>query len=127
PCPPCRGRGRYDRARTTRRGRSRYRPSRAPRRPGMPRRASLRRRAGWSDGPPSGRSSGERSSCAAFALGPQHDLDAAVLLVPEDVVHRRTVLERRGMGDHERGVDLAILDAAEEIVAPAMDMRLAHA
>ena len=34
---------------------------------------------------------------------------------------------RHGMGDDERRIDLAFFDAAEQIVGPAIDMRLAHA
>src|SRR5947209_107441 len=61
------------------------------------------------------------------ALRPQDDLDAAVLLVAEHLVHLRPVLERNGVGDDEGRIDLTFFDAAQEIVGPAVDVSLAHA
>src|SRR3954471_4711913 len=57
----------------------------------------------------------------------EHDFDAAVLLVAERLVHRRPLLQPDPMGDDEGGVDLAFLDAVQEIVGPAIDMGLAGA
>src|SRR5918993_2673594 len=59
--------------------------------------------------------------------GLQDDLDAAVLLVAEHLVHLGPLLELGGMGDHEGRVDLAFLDAAQQVVGPAVDVGLAHA
>src|SRR5919112_459631 len=57
----------------------------------------------------------------------ENDLDAAVLLVTEHLVHLRTLLHRHRMRDDEGGVDLPFLDAAQEVVGPAVHVRLAHA
>src|SRR3954447_2882231 len=57
----------------------------------------------------------------------QDDLDAAVLLVAEDLVHFRPVLEGGGMRDDEGGIDLSLFDAAKQIVRPAIHMGLAAA
>src|SRR5688572_29805611 len=57
----------------------------------------------------------------------EHHLHATVLLVAERPVHLRAVLERRRMRDDERWVDLLLLDAAQEVVGPAIDVRLAGA
>src|SRR3954451_24037765 len=54
----------------------------------------------------------------------QHDLDAAVLLVAERLVHRRPLLERNLVGDDEGRVDLSLLDPAQQVIAPAADVRL---
>src|SRR5581483_12412631 len=43
------------------------------------------------------------------------DLDAAVALVAEGLVHGRRVLERDAMRDHERRIDLAVVDATQQI------------
>src|ERR1700758_1721779 len=60
-------------------------------------------------------------------VGLEHDLDAAVRLVAERLVHLGPVLERGLVRDHEGGVDLALLDAAQQVVGPAVDVRLAGA
>src|SRR3954469_1778758 len=43
----------------------------------------------------------------ASRLGLQHDLDAAVLLVAEDLVHLRPLFEADGMGNDKGGIDVA--------------------
>src|SRR4051812_27643083 len=55
------------------------------------------------------------------------DLDAAVFLVAERLVHARDLVERHAMGDDERRVDLVLLDAAQEVVRPAVHVGLAGA
>src|SRR4051812_33701227 len=62
-------------------------------------------------------SPGDRVTLVSFAttfmtvfLRLQYDLDAAVLLVAEHLVHFGSLLEPDGMGDDEGGVDLAIFD-----------------
>src|SRR5215211_3583637 len=59
--------------------------------------------------------------------GLEHHLDAAVLLVAEGLVHLRPLLDRNRVGDDEGRVDLALADAAQEIVGPAVHVGLAHA
>ena len=49
------------------------------------------------------------------------------MLVAEGLVHLRSLFEADGVGDDEAGVDLAFLDALEQIVRPAVDVGLAHA
>src|SRR5688500_2139687 len=79
--------------------------------------AACSRRARWRFGLPWSRRS---------RLGVQHPLDAAVLLVAKGLVHRGTAIERDSLRDDEGRVDLALLDAAQEVVGPAAHMRLAH-
>ncbi len=43
----------------------------------------------------------------------EDNLDAAVFLVAECLVHARTVFQRDGMRDHKRGIDLALLDSKQ--------------
>ena len=52
------------------------------------------------------------------------DLDAAVLLVAERLVHLRSLVELDPVGDDEGGVDLPLLDALEQVVGPAVDVGL---
>src|SRR5215210_3546202 len=54
----------------------------------------------------------------------KHHLDAAVLLVPEYLVHLRSRLKANGMSDDKRWIDLALLDPAQQIIGPAVDMCL---
>src|SRR4051812_20313654 len=63
----------------------------------------------------------------ASSIWLHHDFHAAVLLVAEGPVHLRAVFERAGVRDHERWIDLALLDAAQQVVGPAVDVRLSHA
>ena len=49
-----------------------------------------------------------------MASGLKHDLDAAFLLVSEHLVGRGRIRELDVMGDDERGIDLAVLDALED-------------
>src|SRR5215212_7330570 len=57
----------------------------------------------------------------------QHDFDAAILFVAERLVHAGTVFEPLAVGYHKRRIDLAFLDATEEVVGPAIDVSLAGA
>src|SRR5256885_5358399 len=57
----------------------------------------------------------------------QNDLDAAVLLVAEHLVHFGSVLEPHRVSDDEGGVDLFLLNAAKEVVGPAVDVGLTGA
>jgi hypothetical protein len=50
----------------------------------------------------------------ASSTRPQHDLDHAVLLVPELLVHRRRVFEAGGVRDDEAWIDLAVFDQLRE-------------
>src|SRR3954451_2296442 len=59
--------------------------------------------------------------------GLQHDLDTAIPLVAKHLVHLWPLLQRGRMSDHERRIDLAVLDATEQIVGPAVDVSLSRA
>src|SRR5690606_28434856 len=59
--------------------------------------------------------------------GFENYLDATVMLVAEGLVHLRPLLEADAVGDDEARVDLAFLDALEQVVGPAVDVGLAHA
>src|ERR1700759_3040521 len=63
---------------------------------------------------------------ASIRSGLQDDFDATILLVPEHLVHLWSLLERCGVGDDEGRIDLSLFDAAQQVVGPAIDMRLAH-
>src|SRR3954470_17021848 len=69
----------------------------------------------------------KRTPASPGALWSRSDrhLDAAALLVAEGLVHLWAVLKADRMGDYERGVDLAFLNAAQEVVGPAVHVRLA--
>src|SRR4051794_17986133 len=54
----------------------------------------------------------------------QHHLDAVVLLVPEDLVHRRRVIEFHAVGDDEAGVDFSLLNPLEERLHIPLDVAL---
>src|SRR5690606_24234598 len=56
----------------------------------------------------------------------QDDLDTAVLFILELLVCVGPLIERHPVGDQERGVDLALLDAPEEIGQEPVDVRLPH-
>src|SRR4051794_33630467 len=57
----------------------------------------------------------------------QHDLDALVLLVAEHAEAMRRFVERQLVGDQERRVDLATLDALEQRTHVALHVRLTRA
>src|SRR4051812_11386285 len=57
----------------------------------------------------------------------QHDLDAAVLLVAERAIHLRSLRQWNGVSDDEGRVDLAVLDALDQFVCPAIDVSLSGA
>src|ERR1041384_6598196 len=63
--------------------------------------------------------------CSACS-GIQNDFDASVLLVVEDFVGARSVAERQAVRDHERGIDLAALDAIEQGPDIFLHVRLSH-
>src|SRR5688572_14780280 len=70
------------------------------------------------------------SGCSCGHLvesGFEHDLDAAVLLVAEHVVHFWAVFEPDSVCDHETGIDLLGFDPLEQLVGPAFYVRLTHA
>src|ERR1051325_4588143 len=67
------------------------------------------------------------SSYMGPSLWLDRDLDAAVLLVPERLVHLGGVVDGDAVGDHEGGIDLALLDAVEQVVRPAVHVGLARA
>src|SRR5215207_9490247 len=56
----------------------------------------------------------------------EHDLDAVVHLVVEDVEAVRRVVEPHAVRDDERRVDLAVLDVAEQLLPVALDVALAR-
>src|SRR3954463_11768470 len=62
----------------------------------------------------------EGSVCSWF----QHNLDAAVLLVAEGLVHLGSPFKGLGVGNDERRIDLIFEDAVEEIVGPSVHMGL---
>src|SRR6478672_2183867 len=55
----------------------------------------------------------------------QHHLDAFILLVLEDVVAVRRLVERQRVGDDASGIDVAVLDALEQRLQVALHMGLA--
>ena len=55
-----------------------------------------------------------------------HDLDAAVLFLPEGSIHLGRVVEDHPMGDDKGRVDFASLDALEERRQVLVDVRLTH-
>src|SRR5436305_6417287 len=68
-----------------------------------------------------------RSMVASVQWGGLEDgLDAAVLLVAEDLVHLGALLEAHGVRDHEARIELAAFDQLEELGDPAIDVRLAR-
>src|SRR3954462_3216790 len=62
----------------------------------------------------------EGSVCSWF----QHNLDAAVLLVAEGLVHLGSPFKRLGVGNDEGRIDLIFEGAVEEIVGPTVHMGL---
>src|SRR5438309_2811966 len=94
------------------------------------------RSAGWSElcpvsitcGSPGERANSDaldrRNDIGHLLRGLEHDLDAAVLLVAERAVHFGAVGQGHLVGDHERWIDLAVLDAMEQVVGPARHMAL---
>src|SRR4051812_7572468 len=60
------------------------------------------------------------------SLGLQDDLDAAVLLVAEHLVHLGPLFETDRVGDDKRWIDLPLLNAAQKVIGPTVDVRLAR-
>src|SRR5579875_2084267 len=58
-------------------------------------------------------------------LGLEHDLLASVLLVLEDVVAVRRLLQREGVRDDPRGVNLTALDALQQRLHVPLHVALA--
>src|SRR4051794_7206403 len=57
----------------------------------------------------------------------EYDLDAAVLLVAERLVHLGAPLQWDLVGDDEGGVDLTLLDPPQEVAGPSVHVRLGRA
>src|ERR1041385_3946004 len=75
---------------------------------------------------PAARTIRRRVERCMWRLWPHHNLDALLLLVPEDAIHLRRVLQRGAVRDHERRVDLAALDALHQGPRVVVHVRLAH-
>ena len=56
--------------------------------------------------------------------GLQHDLDAVVLFLVEDVVAVRRFIQRQPVRDDEAGVDLSLLDSLQQRLHVALDVAL---
>src|SRR5438309_1340168 len=70
----------------------------------------------------------DAGSCACLCLhltGLEHDLDAAVLLVAESLVHGRAFGQTHPVGNDEGWIDLAFLDTVEQVIGPSIHVRLA--
>src|SRR3954451_15585333 len=58
--------------------------------------------------------------------GFEDNLDAAVLLVAESLVELRPLFERSRVSDDEGGIDVAVLDALQQLRQVVLDRRLRH-
>src|SRR3982751_6511525 len=67
------------------------------------------------------------SSGSVSWLGFENDLDAAVLLVAEHLVHLRPFIEPRRVRDDKGWIDVAFLYEAQQLVGPAVDVSLSGA
>ena len=56
----------------------------------------------------------------------EDDLDAAVLFFTKRFIHGRSLFEWHRVRDDKGRIDLPFLNAAQKIVCPPVDMRLAH-
>ena len=61
---------------------------------------------------------------ATWSSGFENDFDTAVMLVAEGLVYLRSLFKADGVGDDEAGVDLAFLNALEQIVRSVVDVGL---